>query len=141
MNRRGLILAIGPTLLVAACSSAATKPVAVTGSEVCTQTTNEGDVEWYECQDTTSDERVSGVGVMSVRLEHEPPTPMAGTFVLTNDGGTWEGDWAGEIASDSNHIAEAVLIGTEDYAGLQYRVRWEGVTEPLTITGAIEPIP
>jgi hypothetical protein len=141
MIRRTLILAIGTTLLVASCGSAEAESVAVTGTEVCTQTADEGDVLWYDCQDTTSDERVSGDGVMSVRLEREPPTPMAGTFALTNDGGTWKGDWAGEITSDSNHIAEAVLIGSGDYLGLQYRVRWEGVTEPLTITGTIEPVP
>jgi hypothetical protein len=66
---------------------------------------------------------------------------MDGTFELTNDGGTWHGDWAGEITSDSNHVMDAVLVGTDDYEGLQYRVHWEGVTEPLTITGTIEPIP
>ena len=43
---------------------------------------------------------------------------MDGTFALTNNGGSWEGDWAGEITSDSNHIMEAVLIGTGGYEGL-----------------------
>ena len=116
-------------------------PVAVTGSEVCTQTSALGGVLWYECQETTSDERVSGTAVVSVQLEHEPPTPMHGTFELTNEGGTWRGDWVGEITADSNHIMDAVLVGTGDYDGLQYRVRWEGVSEPLAISGTIEPIP
>ena len=80
-------------------------------------------------------------GPASVRLEQEPPTPMDGTIASTNDDGTWEGNWVGQITSDSNHIMEGVLIGSGNYEGLQYRVRWEGVTEPLTITGTIEPIP
>ncbi len=141
MIRRTLILVIGTALLVASCASAEVEPVAVTGTEVCTPTGDEGDVQWYECQDTTSDERVSGALVVSVHLEHDPPTPMDGTIALTNDGGSWEGDWVGEITSGSNHIMEAVLIGTGGYEGLQYRVRWEGVTEPLTIIGIIEPAP
>lgn len=140
MIRQALILAIGMALPVASCSSTEVEPVAVTGTEVCTQTADEGDVLWYECHDSTSDERVSGTLVVSVRQEQEPPTPMDGTVALTNDGGSWQGDWAGEITSGSNHIMEGVLIGSGDYEGLQYRVRWEGVTEPLAITGTIEPM-
>ena len=79
-----MILAIGTTLLVAACGRAEVEPVAVNGTEVCTQTADEGDVLWYDCQDTTSDERVAGTLVVSVRMEHNPPTPMNGTIALMN---------------------------------------------------------
>ena len=141
MFRRVIVLVLALFLVVVSCGDADSEPVTVTVTEVCTQTSEEDGVLWYECQETTSDERTSGTAVVSVRLDQEPPTPMDGTLALTNDNGAWEGDWVGEITPDSNHIMEAVLIGRGDYEGLQFRVRWEGVTEPLTITGTIEPIP
>ena len=141
MFRRVVAPVLALSLVIASCSEANAGPVTVTGTEECVPTSEEDGVEWYECQETTSDERTSGTAMVSVRMEQAPPTPMEGTFALTNDNGAWDGDWIGEITPEGNHIMEAVLIGSGDYEGLQYRVRWEGVSEPLTITGTIEPVP
>ena len=43
---------------------------------------------------------------------------MWGTTVLTNDGGTWEGEWVGSIHSDGTHTTFETLTGSGDYAGL-----------------------
>ena len=70
-------------------------------------------------------------------LEQTPPTPMSGTLELVNDGGTWVGDWTGEITASKNHIIDAVLVGTGEYEGLEYEVHWEGVGDPWTVVGTI----
>lgn len=122
-------------------SPASAAPVAVTGTETCEKIDANGSLEvWYTCVDSTSDARVSGTADVYVLLE-EPtlPTAMSGTFKLANDNGSWEGNWSGDLTAESNHVMSAVLVGSGDYEGLQYRVRWEGAEEPLTITGTIEP--
>ncbi len=62
---------------------------------------------------------------------------MSGAVERFNEGGTWIGDWTGEITSTRNHIIDAVLVGTGEYEGLEYGVQWEGVEFPWTITGTI----
>ena len=124
-------------LIVAACSDSAADPVEVTGSEVCRQITSDGLSASYECEDKTSDPRVSGVATVTVVLEQPAPLAMFGTFELANDQGTWVGDWTGEVTQTSNHIMDAVLVGTGECEGLEYDARWEGVDYPLTITGTI----
>jgi hypothetical protein len=116
------------------------QPVDVTGTEVCTRMADDVLTASYECVDETSDERVSGAADVTVVLRQaSPPTDMFGTFELRNDGGSWFGDWNGVITADDHHIAEGVLKGTGDYEGLEYKVRWEGDSDPLTITGTIRP--
>lgn len=119
-----------------ACSDGAADPVEVTGTEVCTEITS-GLTVSAECEDQTSDPRVSGTATVTGVLEQAPPTPMSGTYELVNEGGTWTGDWSGEITSTGNHIIDAVLVGTGEYEGLEYEVHWEGVDYPWTITGTI----
>ncbi len=46
---------------------------------------------------------------------------MWGTTVLTNDRGTWEGEWVGSIRGDGTHVTFETLTGTGDYDGLRYR--------------------
>jgi hypothetical protein len=124
-------------LVVAACSDSAAEPVEVTGTEVCSQIASGVLSASYECEDQTSDSRVSGTAAVTVVMEQAPPTAMSGIIELVNDGGTWVGDWTGEITPSNNHIANAVLVGTGEYEGLEYDAHWEGGDYPLTITGTI----
>ena len=117
--------------------------VEVTGSETCTTLdTGDDDLhEVYDCVHESSDPRVSGAVTAEVFLEQQPPgTAMWGTIVLTNDGGTWQGDWSGEITPDGNHVIDGVLAGADDYDGLQYVLHVEGVSFPWDVTGTIEPV-
>ena len=124
-------------MVATACSNGATDPVEVTGTTVCTQIASDGLKFTYNCEDQTSDPRVSGAWFATVIYKHLPPTPMSGTLELVNEGGTWIGDWTGEITSTGNHIVDAVLVGTGEYEGLEYEMHWEGVEYPWTITGTI----
>ena len=69
-----------------------------------------------------SDERVSGTSTVTWNYDMYPTgiADMWGTMVLTNDGGTWEGEWVGSIHSDGTHTTYGPLTGTGDYAGLSY---------------------
>ena len=136
---RPIWLLVALLLVVTACSDSAADPVEVTGTEVCRQINVFGFTGiGYMCEDETSDPRVSGVAIATVVvMENEPPTAMSGIFELENDGGTWIGDWTGEITQSQVHILDAVLVGTGEYEGLEYEVHWEGVDYPLTITGTI----
>ena len=69
-----------------------------------------------------SDERVSGTSTVTFNYDMYPAglADMWGTTVLTNDGGTWEGEWVGSIHSDGTHTTYETLTGTGDYTGLRY---------------------
>jgi hypothetical protein len=138
-----LVLMTLLTLSLVACGAAGeVESTPVTGTETCQQLSDQSTLLTYECQDTTSDERVSGTLLLSVRLESSSfPTAMDGDVEITNDVGTWQGSWTGEITAAGNHIAEGVLRGAGGYEGLQYRARWEGVDYPWTVTGTIETVP
>jgi len=79
------------------------------------------DLVWvYE--NVMSDERVSGTSTVTINYDMYPTgiADMWGTTVLTNDGGTWEGEWVGSIRGDGTHTTFETLTGTGDYAGLRY---------------------
>lgn len=144
------------TLMAAACGGAGSTPaassaapVAVTGSETCTATASPTGTPsasadplqgWMDCVDTASDARVSGQAKVFWHYQQEPPTAMSGTYSLANDGGTWEGDWSGEVTADGNQVIDGLFIGGADYAGLQYRAHVEDTGDVITITGTIEPV-
>ena len=69
-----------------------------------------------------SDERVSGTSTVSINFDVYPTgiADMWGTTVITNDGGTWEGEWVGSIHSDGTHTTYETLTGTGNYAGLRF---------------------
>jgi hypothetical protein len=69
-----------------------------------------------------SDERVSGTSSVTINYDYYSTgiADMWGTTVITNDGGTWEGEWIGSIRSDGAHLTFETLTGTGDYAGLRY---------------------
>jgi hypothetical protein len=80
------------------------------------------DLVWvYE--EAMSDERVSGTSTITINYDMYPSgiADMWGTVVLTNDDGTWEGEWVGSIHGDGTHTAFQTPTGTGDYEGLQYR--------------------
>ena len=66
---------------------------------------------------------------------------IAGTMVITNDGGAWDGTWTGWIEADNFHVLEGELLGSGDYEGLVYRATWEYYDWPAEVTGVIEPLP
>ena len=134
---RPVLVSIALLLVATACSDSAPDPVEITGTEMCRQTAADGLSASYDCDERTSDPRVSGVATATLVMEQEPPTAMSGTFELANDGGTWVGDWTGEITQSHNHIIDAVLVGTGEYEGLEYDVHWEGMDQPFSITGTI----
>ena len=79
------------------------------------------DLVWiYE--NVMSDERVSGISTVTINYDMYPNgiADMWGTTVLTNDGGTWEGEWVGSIHSDGTHTTYETLTCTGDYTGLRY---------------------
>jgi lysophospholipase L1-like esterase len=97
----------------------------------------------YEGEDSMDDERVSGSVVVTVTLvdrEVSPPE-VTGEFRLENEGGAWEGDWAGVIEDNGLHDIDGVFFGSGDYEGLVYQVRWEYYDLiDITVTGTIEPV-
>ncbi len=79
------------------------------------------DLVWvYEL--VMSDERVSGTSTVTINYDMYPNgiADMWGATVLTNDGGTWEGEWVGSIHSDGTHTVYGTLTGTGDYSGLRH---------------------
>jgi hypothetical protein len=67
--------------------------------------------------------------------------PMSGTFLITNEGGSWKGTWTGVRDEQGHSFAYMVGSGRGGYAGLQIRIHmvretcdW---TQPETYTGYI----
>ena len=139
-----LVPALALSLVLGGCGESPVEPVAVSGTEACVEITPiDDELDRYECDEEMSDQRVSGVSVVGVTEVDATVTPMyiAGTIVITNEGGVWEGTWTGSIAADGRHVVEGELIGTADYEGLAYRARWEYYDWPATVTGTIELAP
>jgi hypothetical protein len=67
--------------------------------------------------------------------------PMSGTFLITNEGGTWEGIWQGVRDERGYSYAYMVGNGGGGYKGLQIRINMEreacNWAEPETYTGYI----
>jgi hypothetical protein len=113
-------------LLLPGCSDQA-EPVSVSGTAPCTEIAPEGEeLNRYECMEALDDDRVSGQSTVTVTSLDQAASPigMEGTYTLTNDGGTWTGDWSGVIEDDGTHIVEGVMAGSGGYDGLQYVARW-----------------
>lgn len=74
------------------------------------------------CDEVMSDPRVSGKSKVTLKFEEGPEGTIRfrGTYVLTNDGGTWEGPWVGLMLPDGNEDLVGVYEGTGDYEGLRY---------------------
>lgn len=110
-------------------------PPAITGHETCVTNSN-GTETRYEgftayrgvvmtCTDTMSDSRLSGTGhnELSIDMRSDESADIRGRYVLTNDVGTWAGNWAGTVdVGYTTHRVEALLVGTGEYEGLLYRL-------------------
>lgn len=107
-----------------------------------------GEATW-DCDYTMSDGRVSGSGpvVFSIDLSVDGETTVAaisGTAVISNEGGTWEGQVSGTSTWTTTnpahvHDLEGLFLGTGDYEGLRLIVHNVGTDFPWTTTGRIEP--
>jgi hypothetical protein len=111
------------------------EPVEVTGISVCSN---------FRCTDTMSDPRVSGDGIIDLEKWDRTTGELVGMHELANDGGSWVGPFTGVDDDATEAWAEAVLIGSGGYDGLQYRYRIEfgpSETSEHLMTGTIEAAP
>lgn len=129
--------------------------VHVTGTEVVVAVTNAGTTETVDgvsqmrglvatSTDTTSDPRVSGTGTIGGNYDRWGPGPEAtqwGTYRLENEGGSWEGTWAGIAYGGLPPIEDASvwLVGAGGYAGLSYYFHFHGSNGTYAIDGLVFP--
>ena len=126
--------------------------VHVTGTEEfvaittpATVTTVGNVVQWrdmvVELKDTMSDPRVSGKGTCFCNLDKYPGGAVQfGQYRLENEGGTWEGTFAGMIYSGGIiEDASAWLVGAGGYAGLSYYFHFNGSNGTYQMDGLIFP--
>ena len=131
--------------------------VHVTGTEVVVAVTDRGTATTVggvvqvrgivaTTTDTTSDPRVSGTGTIGGNYDRWPPGPEAtqwGTYRLENDGGSWEGTWAGTAYGAPGlppvEDASVWLIGAGGYAGLSYYFHFHGSNGTYAIDGLVFP--
>jgi hypothetical protein len=129
--------------------------VHVTGTEVVVALTDRGSTETVggveqlrglvaTTTDTTSDPRVSGSGTIGGNYDRwVGGATQWGTYRLENEGGSWEGTWAG-IAYGSPggppiEDAAVWLIGAGGYAGLGYYFHFHGSNGIYEIDGLVFP--
>ena len=92
-----------------------------------------------------SDPRVSGEGRVAFEGDWQSNTSSTnyalwGEYSLTNDGGTWEGEWTGFVDLYGNHHIMSWLRGTGDYEGLSFLVSADQQPDgELDLTGLIYP--
>ena len=135
------LVAILAFALVAGCDKKAEEPASgpaagktlvvaeITADDVgdYVSTTKVGDITQNRGQKITftqdaSDDRLDAAGEMTVNNDQRDDGSSTGwgTFKITNDGGTWEGDWsgAGEAKMNGNVYILSKLTGSGDYQGL-----------------------
>ncbi len=146
MNTRILLLSTILLLLSAGCSSepevAEVSGSTGTATESGSVFSEEGKTylaDWID----VSDDRVKGeteaIVFCEVISEEEEAAECEGTFMIVNDGGTWEGRYSGTTIQNV-HDFQGTLIGTGDYEGLQFTYRLQGTEFPWDITGTIQPV-
>jgi len=138
----------------AGCAGATATPITFTATQVCSQTAagteaKVGDVTQYRdihmrCPTKASDPRVEAVqeSTVAIDMRADQSADIWGTMVLTNDGGTWAGDFTGTVAAGyTTHRIEGTAVGTGAYEGL--RLLLDVVSDGGTyfeVTGTIEPV-
>ena len=143
-------------LLASACGGSDDDVVAVTGTTSCVDVVDGVDTgegmsfrdAVYECTMDVTDERLVGVTetVNSCDFTEDGETTIGkceGTSVITNDGGTWEGTFAGTTTWSTTepthvHHMDLVYIGTGDYDGFQFVAEMDGYAYPWDVNGQIE---
>ncbi len=131
-------------------------PPTITGHAACSfnDASDEfkiGDITAYRrvvgtCTVTMSDPRVTGTGHNDVSIDMRPDesADIRGRYVLSNDGGTWEGLEAGTVdAGYTTHRIDSLLVGTGEYAGLLFRtsIVTDATDTGYDVTGLIVPRP
>ncbi len=142
---RLLALAWVLALPVSGCGDSEPEPVSVSGPAPCVEVELVGEESSrYESDEMLDDPRVSGPSVVTVtKVDFSAtPTETMGAWALENERGAWRGEWTGVIENDGLHTAEGTMVGSGDYEGLVYRVRWEFYDlGDITARGTIEPAP
>lgn len=119
--------------------------VAVTGTNTCGVLIEGPDSLTRTCDVVASDLRLTGTAVVTTPLPIVNLDAIPETFVLSNDGGTWEGHVIGTVNEDGTGTIDGVLLGTGDHEGLQYRLHGEGVAgdtgATVAVSGILESIP
>ena len=90
-------------------------------------------IDAFPGEEDLADPRVFGdeiiTGNLNMKLVDDPCIwaygPMSGTFLITNEGGTWEGTWVGWRDKRGYSYIEYVGSGRGGYAGLKIRVHDE----------------
>ena len=131
--------------------------VHVTGTETVVAVANKGTATTVDgvlqvrgivatTTDAMSDPRVSGTGTIGGNYDRWPPGPGAtqwGTYRLENEGGTWEGTWAGVAYGEPGlppiEDATVWLVGAGGYAGLSYYFHFHGSNGTYEIDGLVFP--
>ena len=133
-------IAMAATLSAGAITATVAEPaefVAVSGS---------GSFSSASGSSAMSDPRVSGDWAITQELHCDPAAAgytcaKWGQAVMSNDGGTWEGEWAGlHRPGDAElglHYVTTWLSGTGDYEGLHYIATLMGDPTDTTIEGVI----
>ena len=92
--------------------------------------------------DTMSDPRVSGTGTIGGNYDRwATGATQWGTYLLENEGGSWEGTWAGIAYGGSPPVEDASvwLVGAGGYAGLSYYFHFHGSNGTYEIDGLVFP--
>jgi hypothetical protein len=94
--------------------------------------------------DTTSDPRVSGTGTIGGNYDRwVGGATQWGTYRLENEGGSWDGTWAGIAYGASGYPpiedASVWLVGAGGYAGLGYYFHFHGSNGTYEIDGLVFP--
>lgn len=119
LENRGAILVVLAALLLVSCGGDDSSPAEVTGTSNCGPFEHDdNDAVFHECVHETSDDRVSGA-VMSV-YEYLGDVAWTGTTTITNDAGSWTGQFFGTTPNGSDFSVETELVGEGGYEGLTY---------------------
>lgn len=151
-----LVVAGGAIVLLNRDTGVASTTVAVSGTGQWTyspvsenvQDFNRVIVEHFVCTTAISDPRISGQDTMDITTTYEPAYSTtarweAQNVTRTNSGGTWRGNWRGNLTMDNAGVpynyGEATYTGEGDYAGLTYHELMTGGNTSSTKAGWIEP--
>jgi hypothetical protein len=85
------------------------------------------------CAITADDPRLVGTEVLTFNVNFDLDTfsgPMWGTFVITNEGGGWEGVMVGKRNPDGSSFGNSIAHGFGDYEGLIAKWTMQHAADP-----------
>jgi hypothetical protein len=119
----------------------------VTSRSSRTEGTNEIYLEHFSCTFDATDPRLDGRVEGDVTATFEPAAATAarweGTYTLTNEGGSWQGQEKGALAiwpgsSGPYNYGQGTYTGSGAYAGLTYHYLIAGSNQGLVTSGWID---